>query len=48
MVLGWAMLGEVITKQSIVAALVMLLGVFFINIDLLTVLKKRKIRAARI
>ncbi len=48
MVLGWAMLGEVITKQSIIAALVMLLGVFFINIDLLTVLKKRKIRAARI
>ncbi|NJK83426.1 MAG: EamA family transporter, partial [Saprospiraceae bacterium] len=48
MVLGWAVLGEVITKQSIIAALVMLLGVFFINIDLLTVIKKRKIRASRI
>ncbi len=48
MVLGWAVLGEVITQQSIVAALIMLLGVFFINIDLLTILKKRKIRASRI
>jgi drug/metabolite transporter (DMT)-like permease len=48
MILGWAVLGEVITQQSIIAALIMLLGVFFINIDLLTVLKKRKIRASRI
>jgi len=31
MILGWSILGEVITNQAIVAALVLLTGVYFIN-----------------
>ncbi len=48
MLLGWSVLDEVITQQSIVAALIMLTGVFFINVDVLGLIKKRKIRSASI
>jgi len=41
MLLGWAIKGEIITRQSIFAALLMLLGVLFINIDLIGVLRKK-------
>lgn len=41
MILGAVMLGEKITPQSILAAMTMLLGVLFINMDMISFLKKR-------
>jgi drug/metabolite transporter (DMT)-like permease len=41
MLLGWWIGGELITSQSIVAALIMLTGVLFINVDVFGVIQKR-------
>ncbi|MEM1325854.1 MAG: EamA family transporter [Bacteroidota bacterium] len=47
MLLGWWIGGELITSQSVVAALVMLTGVLFINVDVFGVVRKRmNIRSA--
>lgn len=43
-ILGWWILNEVITQQSILAALFMLTGVFFINVDVLALIKKRRLK----
>lgn len=44
MFVGWWIGGELITNQSILAALVMLTGVLFINVDLFALLKKQKLK----
>jgi len=41
MFVGWWIGGELITNQSILAALVMLIGVLFINVDVLALLRKQ-------
>ncbi|MEM0993673.1 MAG: EamA family transporter [Bacteroidota bacterium] len=44
MFLGWWLGGEMITVQSMIAALVMLTGVLFINVDMFDFLKKMGVR----
>jgi len=44
MFVGWWIGGELITNQSIMAALIMLIGVLFINIDLFALRRKRKLK----
>ncbi|MEM6698742.1 MAG: EamA family transporter [Bacteroidota bacterium] len=45
MFVGWWIGGELITNQSILAALVMLIGVLFINVDVLAFFKKKRLKA---
>ena len=44
MLLGWAVKDEIITGQSIWAAILMLVGVLFININVVEVLKEKRSR----